>query len=264
MTKPPFIRTGGVSVGGVRIGSGADGAFDGGSVDFDRGAFDELLKQKGYDVIWEKAAICPDRPRDSVRPGGHNMNCRICEGNGFVFFDSCPTQMLIQSARYNENFTAVGEWSTSPVMVTARPGHHLSYWDRISLNKGFGRFADLVTRQPSGDDFPKYKPLCVEYISWVDRTGQLQVFPNNSVVISSSGTLSWLGARPDSGSFYSISYTYRPRFIVLDLIHQFRDSPVAGRQLDFPVNVVAKADFLVRDESRDPPKVVDESPFRFS
>lgn len=269
MAKPPFIRTGGVSVGGFKIGApgipGVANPFASAKVDFDRGEFDALLEDKGYDVLWEKASICPNRPREGLAPLSHDVNCKICDGVGFIYFKPCKTKMLIQGMVYNESFKPQGDWAVSRVTVTARPGHHISYWDRITMNVGLARFTELVLRQPSSDDFPKYKPICVEYVGWVDRNRNLQAVESpDNVFISSSGTLSWSGTKPDGNSYYTISYTYRPRFIVQDMVHQIRDSTVDSKQVDFPVTAVARADFLVRDESRDPSSVQRETgPFEY-
>lgn len=267
MPGPPFIKTGGFSVGGVRVDGtqGQIAPFDREGVDFSRQKFDALLEAKGWDVVWERAAVCPNRPKDGVAPRAHDVNCSFCDGYGYVYFDACPTKMLIQGVTYDEQFTSKGWWGASRVTVTARPGSHLSWWDRISLQAGIARFTQLLRRQPVGNDYPKYKPICIEYVAWKDRSGSLQRLDEKSVFINADGTLAWPGTvKPDGNVDYSISYTYRPRFVVQDLLHWLRDSTVVGKQVDFPVTAVAKADFLVRDESRDPPMEQDaDSPFKF-
>ena len=67
--------------------------------------------------------------------------------------------------------------------------------------------------------------------------------------------------QPDAGSVYTVCYNYRPRYVVLDLIHHHRDSTVEGQHYQFPVQALAKLDYLIRNESADAAKAVDKNPF---
>lgn len=257
---PPFIKTGSFSVGGVKFGQITNGQPTK-AVDFDRPGFDSLLGDKGYDVTWEKASLCPNRPKDSLSPLGHHLSCPFCDNTGFIYFDALKTEMLVQSIGISENFQAAGEWSTGRVSITARPDCRISYWDRITLNHGMVRFPELVKRQNSGPDYPKYKPICIEYAAWVNRAGQLIRLNSNNIFIDDDGTLVWSGEQPDGDSYYTISYTFRPRFVIQDMPHQLRESTVDSKQLAFSVQGTGRADFLVRDESRDAPVMTDANPF---
>lgn len=262
--------------GGVAFGGGAkhglpspagtwSSAHSPNTVDFDRDAFTRLLADKGYDVTWQKATLCPNRPSGGLRPKDHDIACTLCDnGLGFLYYTEERTRMLITGVRLDQSYYAYGRWDVGQVMVTALPEFRIHYWDRLTLHNSVARFHELVRRQPGTTfDSLKYAPLCIDHISWVDRAGALRVFTVDQDFQINDGKLEWIIATglPDDGSYYSVSYEYRPRYIVLDLMHQHRDSTVEGKHYEFPVQAVAKLDFLIRDESKDNPDVVDQDPF---
>ncbi len=216
-------------------------------------------------VLWEKAVLCPNVPGNGLAPRDHAINCQVCDnGLGFVYVNPICTRMLMQGIKLNQSFYAYGRWDMGNMLVTAEPEHNINYWDRLTIQNGVGRFTERLVRQPGAtSDKCKYSPLCVDYVAWVDRTGTLVTFGDDSRSISADGTsIEWFDDnQPDAGSWYSVSYTFRPRYVVLDLIHHHRDSTVAGTHYQFPVQAVAKMDFLIRDESKDAPQTVDENPF---
>jgi len=268
----PIKQTGSVSIGGgTKLGVPSPAGtwssqYDGATVDFDRDAFTRALYDKGYDVCWQKATICPNRPDGSLAPRDHPINCQVCDnGLGFLYFDEVNTRMLITGVRLDQSYYAYGRWDTGNATVTALPEFRLNYWDRLVLNNSVARFHELVRRQPeTTTDKLKYAALCTNHVSWVNRAGALTVFTADSdFTIDSNGAITWLATTgiPDNGDYYSVSYEYRPRYIVLDLLHQHRDSTVQGTHYQFPVQAMIKLDFLIRDESKDAPEVVDQDPF---
>ena len=172
-----------------------------------------------------------------------------------------------QGIRMQQSFYAYGQWTTGNMMVTAMPEFTINSWDRLTLSNGVGRFTERVVRQPGSTvDVLRYNPLCVLYVGWVSRP------PANTLTtfqcgvdfdVSQDGSsIEWLGTnQPDAGSFYSVDYEYRPRYVVQELVHHHRVSTVQGKHYVFPVQAVAKLDYLIRDVSADPQQVVDHNPF---
>lgn len=261
--------TGGVSrSGGVIAGTPSptgewDPRLNDQHVDFDRDEFTRFIADKGYKVTWEKAILCPNVPGTGLSPRDHVMNCQVCEGRGFVYVQPCETAMLMQGIKLNQSFYAYGRWDMGNMMVTAEPGFVLDYFDRLTILNGISRFTQRLVRQPDvTSDVFKYSPLCVDYVAWVDRSGSLVVFENDADFTVSATGITWSANQPDAGSFYSVGYTYRPRYVVLDLVHHHRDSTVEGKHYMFPVQAVAKLDYLIRNEGADAPQVVDQNPFQ--
>jgi hypothetical protein len=267
----PIIRTGGVtttggvSLGGVPSPAGAwDSRLESNTVDFDRDAFTRFIADKGYEVLWEKAVLCPNLPIGNLAPRDHAINCKVCDnGLGFIYVDPICTPMLMQGIRLNQSFYAYGRWDMGNMMVTAEPEFNINYWDRLTIQNGLSRFTERLVRESgTTSDKCKYSPLCIDYIGWVNRSGALTKFSSDSYSISADGTsIIWTSDQPDAGCWYSVSYSFRPRYVVLDLVHHHRDSTIKGQHYQFPVQAVAKMDFLIRDESKDAPQTVDENPF---
>lgn len=231
---------------------------------FDREEFDKLIVSHGYCVTWEKSSLCPNRPAGGVSPRAHDPNCSFCDGRQLVYFDSCETEMLIQAVKLSQQFLSSGRWDTGMSLVTARPGEQIGPWDRITLKNGARKFSENVRRQGGGDtDVLKYAPRDVFYASWVNRDGLLVRLRHKVDFTVSGNRLAWTTEGPDAGSYYSVAYTFRPRYVLLDMVHEIREQPDdGGPRRPFPVQAVARLDYLVRDESRDPSEVVDDTPFR--
>ena len=237
------------------------------TVDFDRDEFARFISDKGYDVCWERGVLCPNVPGSGLSPRDHVIGCPVCGGFGYIYVDPCPTKMLMQGIRMQQSFYAYGQWTTGNMMVTAMPEFTINSWDRLTLSNGVGRFTERVVRQPGSTvDVLRYNPLCVLYVGWVSRP------PANTLTtfqcgvdfdVSQDGSsIEWLGTnQPDAGSFYSVDYEYRPRYVVQELVHHHRVSTVQGKHYVFPVQAVAKLDYLIRDVSADPQQVVDHNPF---
>lgn len=265
-------KTGGVSfAGGISVNAPSPAgtwnpALESQRVDFDRDAFTRFIADKGYSVTWERAVLCPNVPGNGLAPRDHVINCPICEGFGFIYVNPTDTFMLMQGVKLNQSYFAYGRWDMGNMLVTTEPEFNINYWDRLTLKNGVSRFTERITRQPGTTiDKLKYAPLCVEYAAWVDRSGALVTFTEGAdfIVTADSSSIEWLSdtGQPDAGAFFSISYEYRPRYVVMDLIHHHRDSTVNKQHFQFPVQAVAKLDFLIRDESKDAPQTVDENPF---
>lgn len=235
-------------------------------VDFDRDAFTRFIADKGYNVVWEKAVLCPNVSGTGLSPRDHAIGCPICDERGFIYVDPVETKMLMQGIRLNQSFFAYGRWDVGNMLVTAEPEFTLDYNDRLTLLNGIGRFTQRPVRQSGATaDKLKYAPLCFIYVGWVDRTGTLVRFTQDvDFRVSADGSsIEWSGSnQPDAGSVYSVAYEYRPRYVVLDLVHHHRDSTVAGQHYQFPVQAVAKLDFLIRNESADARQIVDQNPFQ--
>ena len=224
---------------------------------FNRDDFEKAIEAHGYAVTWERAALCPNR-RGGLGPRDHAPACQLCDGRGFVYFGSTTTKMLITGLRLNEGFYAYGRWDSGSATVTSLPEEPINYWDRITLTHARGYFQELVKRQRDTDtDVLKYPPLQVSYVTWVDVRAQPHVATVGvDVAISGDGRgLTWLTQnRPQPGphGYYSVVYAYRPRYVILELAHQHRDQVVEDDgEIVFPVQAMARLDFLIRDQGKD-------------
>lgn len=221
------------------------------SINFDQKEFTALISQKGYPVVWEKAALCPNRT--GLGTTDHSMVCPFCSQTGYVYFDPVETRVLATSLKLNESFFAYGRWDQGSTMITSLPDLHFHSMDRFTFTEGFNRFNEHVYRHPRSDtDTLKYTALQIVYVVWV-KDGAL-VTAQESLDFSVSGNeIIWRSTnRPVSRSWYTVVYVYRPRYVVTELMHQIRYSPKnAEGMAAYPTQVMAKLDYLVRNEGRD-------------
>lgn len=270
MPGPGMSVGGGVSrTGSIRLDSQPappgewSAQWDAQVVDFDRDAFAKFIAAKGYEVVWEKAVMCPNVGGGTLAPRDHDIACPFCDGFGFIYVDPCETKMLVSGVRLDQAYYAYGRWDHGVSMVTALPDYTISYNDRLTLKNGRVRMTERLLRSNGTDsDRLKYTPLTVDYVAWVDRSKQLQRAVCGVAFEAENGYLVWYDGvpQPDATTYYSVAYTFRPRYVVQNLTHHHRVSTVAGEHYDFPVQAIAKLDFLVRDESKDDPQVVDSNP----
>jgi len=273
MSGAGVSKSGGITRDGLRAGSNVPSSagtwsqqLNDQTIDFNRDAFTRLLSDKGYLITWEKATLCPNRPNGGLAPKDHALNCQVCDnGLGFVYYDTIQTRMLVTGVRLDQSYHAHGRWDAGQVFVTSLPEYRINWWDRLTLGNGIARFYELVRRQPGTlTDTLKYKALCMSHISWVDRTGALVTFSEDEQFrLDTEGRILWLTNTgiPDDNVYYSVAYEYRPRYIIQALMHQHRDSTVEGKHYEFPIQAMAKLDFLIRDESMDAPQTDDSDPF---
>lgn len=241
-----------VKTGSVKIGTSSSQD----RVDFDEEKFAKAIRTKGYNVVWEKAMYCPNRKGPS--PKDHAISCTVCDGSGFLYYDSFSTQMLMTSVTVSEQYFAFGRFDTGRKNVTALPGCLLSFWDKLTLCESVGRFTQLVFRQPNTmSDRAKYKVLSLINATWVDAAGVVVVaeLGVDVSVDAVTGDLVWASDdnRPNDRDYYSASYEYHPEYVITDLPHHVRDSQVGGEGSHqvLPVQAVAQLNFLVRDEGED-------------
>ena len=254
--------------GSIKVGSGVPGVptapgivraeLARAQVSFDVEKFDAVIQAHGYDVKWEKAMYCPNR--EGPAPYSHNIGCTACGNTNFVFFDEIETRMTVQSVKVDEQYYMYGRYTTGTVEITPMSGCRLNFWDKITLLNGTARFSELLLRQPEGSrDRPKYNPIGIEAVTYIDRSGaaQFAVVGTDVTYDAVTGEVVWLNSLFDPNKMYSISYLYRPEYIVMDMVREIREQPVRDPSTDgdvqttFPMAAVAQLSFLIRDESAD-------------
>lgn len=238
------------------------------NVPFDRDKFTQQINRHGYNVTWEKAMYCPQLKGPS--PTQHDINCQLCN-QGFLFIDPVKTKMLFTSVNLSQQFYAYGRFDSGRAQVSAFPEFKMSFWDRVTLHDSRSRFQELVKRQRGTlSDRLKYQPLSIVLIVWSIGDNEVaQGVPDVDYrVDDDTGNIIWLTAnRPGADTFYSISYFFRPRYIVQDVLHNVRDMQIPklddeDKNWEFPVQVVAQMDQFIRDEGLDPSNESDtKNPF---
>jgi hypothetical protein len=129
--------------------------------DVDR--FERLIYQQGYDVLIDRAHVCPCRDKVS---GQALSTCKNCFGRGWFFVDRRETRIVAQSLvdkRDNRNWTSI---DNGEAKFTARAVDDLNYMDRIILTELRSRRTELL--RPHNDIYndlivyPVYEPIEID------------------------------------------------------------------------------------------------------
>jgi len=117
-------------------------------VDLNLGQFEELIRQRGLHVRWEKAAMCPCVRADATsgRPG---FNCGDCY-NGNLFVDPKEILATITNITGQRNAQVYGDLAVGGIYITVSGEHRLGINDRITMVDQTARYAEMV-------DFPVIK-----------------------------------------------------------------------------------------------------------
>ena len=98
-------------------------------------------------------------------------------------------------------------------------------FDRLTALDYECRYQQLVEHSITGVDRLRYPALEIEFLS----TASKQYYPDTDFVINESGHIQWISQNQPSfdqvasrGEIYTISYTARPTFIVVNLMHEGR------------------------------------------
>jgi hypothetical protein len=273
---PIVIKGGGISV--TPTITGADPPSPKGVVNgrwkrfnftFDRDAFAQLVSDaRGTEVLWEKSQPCPNvSPIDGI--AHHDFSCNLCDAFGRIYIDPQQTLVGIQSIDLKQSYNQETRIDTGTAKITPMPEFRMSEGDRLTITHAVDRFEEKLLRQPNSlIDRTKYpvvstlewgtpSPSGVINVLWKNRLGALVSFTQGvHFNVTVGGDILWLssaaGAAPDAHTYYTIAYHFHPRYIVIpDLLHQFRLQPYRDKEFEFPVQVLARFEYLMRDESRD-------------
>lgn len=229
---------------------------------FNVDGFVRMIKDRGLPVRWEKAMLCGNRV-SSPQPGDHDPNCDVCDGSGYLYIQPRETQMLVQGATLEQTFFIQGKFDSGVATITSLPEDKISYWDRVTLTKSTVRYTELVRRrEDTFVDRLRYETLDVLHVQHKKKT----FIPVRDFRVEGD-TLIWTKndkVRPKDGEFYSILIERRPVYIVLNMLKHHRDQHDGNTKAtqSMPLQVTAKLDFIVRDESKEKaPLATPVSPF---
>jgi len=216
------------------------------------------IKGDGYEVIWKKSVPCPNR---MLNKDDHDLNCTLCDGTGFLFDSGKVIKALMTSISLKQTFASFGRFDIGMAIITVEPEHKFSWWDSIELRKNKCgddvtiRYSEVLQRGKNTlVDKTKYQG--VSAVRLVDASG-VDYTADVDFKFTTDSKISWdvlNGSHPATGVFYSLSYLCHPRYVILDLAHQFRNARSRSADtkglIEFPVQGIGKLDFLIGDESK--------------
>lgn len=118
---------------------------------------DDLFNNRGNFVVHEVAITCPSCKEADDNPVINNLNCPLCDGDGFVFRDPKEIQVLIANVRYSRDLEDIGWVVPGDCVMSVNPNFNrvVSDFDRITFtwpeNVGSGQ---VITRGFLHREFP--------------------------------------------------------------------------------------------------------------
>lgn len=216
--------------------------------DFKIEEFANIIEQKGYDLIWEKALKCPCMPEE--KSGQPDYNCPLCHGKGWTWFDQQDIKAAMTNFNENVRYNQVGELAQGTAYLTTLPEHKLGFWDRVTHVDSRIRHSEVLTHgDHGGKDKLRFQPTEIVYcrsISTVYTEGVDFTFDHNSFEIDWAPT----GLEPNSGDRYSVEYLMPPRWIVIDIMNVIRDTYVKSKKpgitfQELPIRCTVRLEYMV-------------------
>ena len=232
-------------------------------------AFEELIKNRGVRWCHQKAVACPNITDINIQ--NHDPNCKKCE-NGLLYFDPMEIHGVLQANKLERMYEIQGVWDVGEAVVTfsaytddkdGNPGMgdpvSLQHFDRVTCLDYEFRWQELIECSPTGIDRLRYPALSVQTLQTTDKV----YYIDQDFVITAEGHIKWIGKMPkhdqlnDRGQVYTISYSARPVFIVVQLLHEIRATKAehikTGKieAIRLPQQVLIRRDYLFRHPDDD-------------
>lgn len=99
------------------------------AADFQEQEFDVLFRDKGYNVIHERAiqCACKGKGSDSL------SSCQNCGGSGWFFVNPTQTRMIITSMQLDRQYDEQARLDVGMAYITSRASDKIAFMDKISL-----------------------------------------------------------------------------------------------------------------------------------
>lgn len=204
-------------------------------IDFNPNGFEKLVYSKGYEVMWEKALQCPCKNKG----GEAQVDCKNCNGTGWIFINQKKTRMVIQSQEFKTIFRDWGEETAGTAKLTSLPSDPVSFMDRITIQNATSYFSNVLypildTERNLYKAFTFYNVEEIEHAFLFNDVNQPLIQLNVDDIIIEAGEIYF----PQNLSQYgenlqiSIRYSHKPVYHVIDinreLIESFVKNNVTG------------------------------------
>jgi hypothetical protein len=218
-------------------------------VDFQPDAIDDLIAQKGLDIIYESAIVCPCSPQG----GSPLSSCLNCGGSGLVFINPTKTVAVVMSINNKEKrFVAWSEETDGTVNVTTRNDIRVGHMDRITILDSESLYGQRVFMEYYKDDlfgYLSYEPKTVLDVFIFDGQNKALNKLNEDQYSIDGNVIKLLdrnlGIDDENGlKKLTIRYLHEVQYLVVSNIHDIRNTKVksGGRTVTskLPVSAVAQ------------------------
>lgn len=227
-------------------------------MDFEKDDFNALIMQKGNDVFWERAILCPCK----IKGGDYKPDCLNCAGTGWVFLDKIKTRMLLHSMNIETRYKEWSEEKMGTVSVSCRDVDQISFMDRITMIDSDSIHSQIIYPQ-------YYKKQLFAYTSYlISETLDVFLFEDIDKKLKKlkigddftySGHVFFLNEKYYKSDFtlrVAIRYRHSIAYHVIDMTRDVRNLFVVnqsnGREesVRFPLHGIAKRAHYILDADR--------------
>lgn len=234
--------------------------------DFDKYEIDGFVTNKGYQVIYETAIMCPCKTKEI----DHRNTCDNCGGTGFLYCNPTRTRMLITGIAHDGKFKDAqwvdwGMIDSGSVMITSFNENKLAFMDRITIENATAHHSQVMFPVLNDDEvnyfsFVKYDIESIHFLGlFVSDDTEIKkleedtdyTFHDNVIEYSDIFT-TFLEDNNISAPSVSIRFVHRPVFHIIDVVRESftstKNNVAQGQQeLILPVKAIGKRAHLIQD-----------------
>lgn len=184
--------------------------------DFKPEAFDTLISQKGYRVIWQQGMFCSCYDGTSGQP---HYGCPTCKGKGYIYFGDEETRVIVTSINGTKEQGKIGLDEVGSAYLTPLSTDNVGFRDRFIFQDFVMKYSQVVEYSEGVNmmRYPVMDMVAVRHLNTHYRRGI-------DFELSRDGTeLTWtIPPTMKDGDRYSVLYTTRPVYIAINPVHELR------------------------------------------
>ncbi|AYP68582.1 hypothetical protein EalM132_00070 [Exiguobacterium phage vB_EalM-132] len=184
--------------------------------DFKPEAFDTLVLQKGYRVLWEQGTFCSCY-QESGQP---DYNCPVCSGKGYIYVNPTEIRVLVTSINGHKEQNKLGLHEAGSAYLTPTSKDNVGYRDRFLFMDFTMKYSEVLERGAGDTDRLRYEAIDVIYSH---KLGEPLLRGVHYELVNRNRAIQW---KPDApiyeGEKYGILYNTRPVYIAINPVHELR------------------------------------------
>jgi len=241
--------------------------------DLNKKDFDDLIEQKGSDVLLETALNCPCKSKST----NQQSNCKNCGGTGWVFINPRQVRMVLTAINSVTEFRPWSEELRGTVNITSHEQDDLSEMDRITALKGKSIHSEVLYLKHLDEDpqneviftYSTYNIKTIDYIAlfisvdqplWRLKETDDYTFVNNAITFNPDIELPFEDIENNN---ITIRYKHAPQFHVIEMKRDTMQSYKWTNQevnQDMPVSAIARrAHYQLRAQNLAGDRLIDNS-----
>lgn len=222
--------------------------------DLNKRDFDNLIYQKGRDVILETALECPCKSPST----NQQSNCKNCGGTGWVFINPRETRMVLTAIDAVTDYRPWSEELRGTVSITALEQDEISTMDRITALKGESIHNEVLFIRKEEDQYFCYttynikKTLYIGLYVAIDQPlkrlvlNQDFIFDKNALKFTDQFVEDNITSSFVTGETLSVTIRYKhaPQFHVIEMKRETMQSYILDKGVEqnqnMPVSAIAR------------------------